>query len=100
MIRKVALLSTLSILMLAPFASQAKKEVSDFDVHKCVVAENCSVLEGLCPGHYVAVNLRYENLTRENLSKSRKSTSCDAKIRDKKPGAVCVKNQCQLREGK
>lgn len=93
MIRKI-LLPALSLSLLA-FSSQAA-EPSKYDLHKCVVSENCSVIESICTGEYEAVNLRYENKRKAKIKEERKSARCSKGKFVKAPGVFCIQNQCTL----
>lgn len=97
MIRTALIFTAATLLSTAVFAEK-EKVVSEYNLHKCVSSENCSVLESMCPGNFVTVNIRYENLTRRKISENKKEVKCSKADKPRKaPRAMCVENQCTIK---
>lgn len=95
---KKTLLVATSLLLLAPIAVSAaeKKYPSEYELRRCVVAENCDVIESVCTGEYEPINLRHENKRKVKIKEERKSARCSKGKMVKAPGVLCIQNQCTL----
>lgn len=89
-----AVFSALALMHAAPSSA---REIEKARLLNCASAQNCSVIPGVCPGEFQAVNIRFEIAQTENINKERMKSSCSGKKAPGKfPGAACIDNQCTL----